>query len=106
MEMTNLGRVAGQMTSDSRVAGDAVRYAMGTELLTAVADTIRFVCLSPQTWVSQRYTEPERDMLRQAVERLDNTHVWELAVRCPLCGAASCEDGCPVARLRDLVEGR
>lgn len=104
MAMTDLSRAAARAATDPRVAGDAVRYAIVAELLHAVAATLRFIILNPATWVSQRYTEPERDTLRAVAERLESATIRDLLLQCPLCGVHSCEDGCPLETVRALAE--
>jgi hypothetical protein len=104
MAMTDLGRAAGRLTADPRVAGDAVRYALAVELMRTVAATLRFLALNPATWVSQRYAENERDMLRGVVERLETATARDLITSCPMCGGYSCEDGCPLESVRCLAE--
>lgn len=94
------------MQADPLVAGDAVRWAIVTELLETVAATIRFIILNPQTWVAGRYTEPERDMLRAVVERLETATARDLLLSCPLCGTHTCEPGCALESVRALAEAR
>jgi hypothetical protein len=92
------------VTVSPHVVGDAVRTAMMSELVQAVAQTLRFVLLNPQTWVQGRFTEPERDMLRMVVERLETATPGDLAVQCPLCGCHSCDEGCALAPVRELAQ--
>ena len=104
MAMTDLRTAVARVVTDPRVVGDAVRYAVAAELLQAVAATLRFLILNPQTWVSQRYTEPERDMLRAVVERVEQAGMADLVRSCPLCGCHSCDDGCPLESVRALAQ--
>lgn len=104
MAMTDLPGTTSRLRSNPRIAGDAVRLAIVTELLEIVAATLRFVLLNPGAWVSQRYTEPERDMVRGVVERLETAGVRDLLLACPLCGCHSCDGGCPLATVRALAE--
>lgn len=106
MAMTDLEGAVRRLRAEPDVVGDAVRWALVTELLQAVAATIRFVVLNPQTWVAGRFTEDERDTLRTVVDRIENATARDLLLSCPLCGAHTCDPGCALESVRALAQAR
>lgn len=78
---------------------EAVR---AVEAVQTVVDTIRFVCLSPRAWISQRFSEMERDSLRHITDRLSRATPADILRACVLCyGGFDCTPGCPLEGPRE-----
>lgn len=70
-----------------------------------VAQTVRFLLLNPEVWLSSRITADERSEVEAAVARLTEIRADQLAdLPCPLCQhEGPCSDGCPVEVARAVV---
>lgn len=73
--------------------------------MAVVAQTVRFLLLNPETWLSRRITPDERVGVETAVARLIEARADQLADgACPLCEhVGPCSQGCPVEVARSVV---
>jgi hypothetical protein len=89
-----------------RIDDSRVRDAVAGHVMAIVAQTMRFLLLNPETWLSARITADERADVEQAVARLIGIRAADLTGEpCPLCQhTAQCAQGCPVEIARTMVD--
>lgn len=82
-----------------------IRSMIAEQLMAVVAQTVRFLLLNPETWLSGRITGEERAEVEAAVARLIEARADQLADGpCPLCQhEGPCAQDCPVEVARAVV---
>ncbi len=100
MAMTDVDR----LRQNPAAVGDALRLAVLTELLQVAAQTLRYTLLNSTTWLHGRMLPQERDDIARVVARIETATADDVRNQCPLCEGHTCDTGCALEAVRELLD--